>query len=143
MPPGGSSPVRASSPFACPVCQIGLGLPRSAAHVGPDQWPVALRCHRCGHQWALDRRALDPSAASPTASRWAPLSVTTTTVYPIAACRACAGLMTLDVALDLGQALMSSGYTCPHCGAAGEVSLPGAVVREAQAVRGSAAARAS
>jgi hypothetical protein len=111
--------------------------------VGADAWPVALRCHQCGHQWTLERHALDATADGPTAPRWAPLSVTTTLVHPIAACRACAGLITLDVALDLGRAPMASGYTCPHCGAAGEVSLPGAVVRDAHAVRGPASARAS
>jgi hypothetical protein len=59
---------------------------------------------------------------------------TTTVVRPIAACRGCAGLMTLDVALDLGRATCSSRYTCPHCGAAGAVTLPGADVRRVDAM---------
>jgi hypothetical protein len=59
---------------------------------------------------------------------------TTTVVRPIAACRRCAGLMMLDVALDLGRASCSSRYTCPHCGAAGEVTLPGADVRRVDAI---------
>lgn len=66
---------------------------------------------------------------------------TTTVVRPIAACRRCAGLMMLDVALDLGRASRSSRYTCPHCGAVGEVTLPGADVQRVDAIRAEQAAK--
>ena len=58
----------------------------------------------------------------------------TSAVRPITACQHCAGLITLDVLLDMHSAPQSSGYACPHCGAAGHVTLPGAVVRAAEAV---------
>ena len=121
------------SPFACPACRAGLGLPRSAAQVGSDRWPVGLRCHRCGHEWNLDRAAVADVARDMLPSEWR--VPTTTVVRPIASCRRCAGLMTLDVALDVSRASCSSPYSCPHCGAAGEVTLPGANVRRVDAVR--------
>ncbi len=120
------------SPFACPACGAGLGLPRHPIQVGSDRSPVGLRCHRCGHEWDLDRAAVADVARDLLPSDWR--VPTTTVVRPIAACRRCAGLMMLDVALDLGRASCSSGYSCPHCGAAGEVTLPGADVRRVDAI---------
>jgi hypothetical protein len=125
------------SPFACPVCETGLGLPRHAAHIGTDRWPVGLRCHGCGHEWDVTRGTVEGAeSASPSGTdrAWRPLVATSTVMHPIAACRHCAGLMSLDVVLDVGQATCASAYTCPHCGAAGEVVLPGAVVRHAGAI---------
>ena len=119
------------SPFACPMCLAGLGLPRHAAGVAPDQWPVGLRCHSCGHEWSLARQTIE-AAADPTPPAW-PLN-TTAVVQPITACRHCAGLIALDVTLDLQRAPQSSSYACPHCGGAGHVILPGAVIRTVQAV---------
>ncbi len=121
------------SPFACPACRAGLGLPRHAAQVGSDRWPVALRCHQCDHEWDLDRAAVADVAKVMVPAEWS--VPTTTVVRPIAACRHCAGLMTLDVALDLSRASCSSRYACPHCGGVGEVTLPGADVRQVDAIR--------
>ena len=118
------------SPFACPVCVVGLGLPRHAAGVGPDHWPVGLRCHSCGHEWNLTRQAIE--AADPAPRTWTPAAVSM--VQPITACRQCAGLISLDVAVDQYRAPQSSGYACPHCGAAGQVTMPGAVVHTVAAV---------
>ncbi len=131
----------AESPFACPACHAGLGLPRHAAQVGSDRWPVGLRCHSCGHEWELDRSAVAVVAADMLPSEWR--VPTTNVVRPIAACRHCAGLMVLDIALDLGRASRSSRYACPHCGAAGDVTLPGADVRHVEALRSPARAPAA
>jgi hypothetical protein len=110
---------------------VGLGLPRHTAGVGPDHWPVALRCHSCGHDWSLTRQAIEV-AGDPSPRTWT--LTTVTRVQPITACRHCAGLIALDVAIDRRRPPQSSGYACPHCGAAGQVTLPGADVRTVEAV---------
>jgi hypothetical protein len=98
--------------------------------VDADLWPVGLRCRQCGHEWSLARQTFEDAARDP-----APWPVNTTSVVrPFAACRHCAGLITLDVSLDLGRLPQASRYACPHCGAAGQVTLPGAVVRSVEAV---------
>ncbi len=113
------------SPFACPACHVGLGLPRQVAAPSGDLWPVGLRCHRCGHEWSLGPDALARASAPPPP----PTRATLSTIQPITACRHCARLMTLDVALDTGLAPQASPYVCPHCGAGSEVMLPGAAVK--------------
>jgi len=120
------------SPFICPHCLDGIGLPRHSAGVGADVWPVGLRCQRCGHEWHLARRTIEAASQDAAPRPW--IAAMTTTVQPITACQHCAGLITLDVSLDMHSAPRSSAYACPHCGAAGHVTLPGAVVRTVEAV---------
>jgi hypothetical protein len=129
------------SPFTCPRCLVGLGLPRQVAGLAVDEWPVGLRCQRCGHEWHLARRTIEAASRNAAPRPW--IAATSREVRPIAACGHCAGLITLEVLLDTHSAPRSSGYACPHCGAAGHVTLPGAIVRAAEAVAGPARAMAS
>jgi hypothetical protein len=87
--------------------------------------PIGLRCHRCGHEWDVDHAAVLRPAAAPAR----PPALVTMLLQPIAVCRECAGLITLDVWVEPGRATRASGYSCPHCGAPGQVALPGAIVR--------------
>jgi hypothetical protein len=62
------------SPFACPECRTGVGLPRSVISKGADAVVIRLDCQQCRHSWKVIRTiregvpTFEPEASDPTPS---------------------------------------------------------------------------